>query len=298
MPGHRVLLKTVIIYVLITTFQLSGLVALSVDLSLMFYGSLFVRPFRQPCFWGAVLWLGLIASASADPALRQEAEEAQRSQAELQARIDAADDEARAMLEALRDLEREERRLARESAELEPRNARLAEALDRREAALDTLADTREALPVLQERLVERLEQWVESDVPFLREERLARVAGLRARGDEASPAERWERVVAAWRAELEYGREVDAWRGYLGEGDARREVDYLRLGRVGFYYLTPDGREGGVWRADSGRWAGLDEAERREVRNGLRIARDRRSPELLTLPITQPVEAAGEGGA
>ncbi len=122
------------------------------------------------------------------------------------------------MLESLRELERAETRLSRENAELASRLAQQAEALDRREAALDTLEETREALPVLQERLVERLERWVENDMPFLHEERRARVASLRF-GEELSTAERWERAVSAWRAELAYGREVDAWRGYLGEG-------------------------------------------------------------------------------
>ncbi|WP_234273398.1 DUF3450 domain-containing protein [Billgrantia zhangzhouensis] len=257
-----------------------------------------MRSFRHPCLWGAILWLSLAASASADPALQQEAREAQRSQAALQASIDAADDEARAMLEELRELERAERRLARENTELAPRLEHQAAMLDRREAALDTLAETREALPVLQERLIERLEQWVDDDMPFLREERQARVASLRSQADELTSAERWERIVAAWRAELDYGREVDAWRGYLGEGDSRREVDYLRLGRVGFYYLTPDGRAGRVWQADTGSWAPLDEAQRRDVRDGLRIARDRRAPELLELPISQPLERTEEGGA
>ena len=243
----------------------------------------------------------LLAAASpvlGEESLRHEAGEAQRSQAELQSRIDAADDEARAMLEELRELERAEGRLSRENAELAPRLERQAEALDRREAALDTLADTREALPQLQERLVERLEQWVEHDMPFLHQERQARVASLRSNTDELSSDERWERVVEAWRTELEYGREIDAWLGYLGEGDSRREVDYLRLGRVGFYYLSPDGRAGGVWQADAGRWAPLEEAQRREVRNGLRMARDRRAPELLTLPISQPLERTREEDA
>lgn len=253
--------------------------------------------FRHFCLRAGILWFLLPALAFADPALQQEAREAQRTQAELQARIDAADDEARAMLESLRELERAETRLSRENAELASRLAQQAEALDRREAALDTLEETREALPVLQERLVERLERWVENDMPFLHEERRARVASLRF-GEELSTAERWERAVSAWRAELAYGREVDAWRGYLGEGESRREVDYLRLGRVGFYYLTPDGRAGRVWQAEAGSWAPLDEAQRREVRNGLRIARDRRAPELLTLPISQPLERATEEDA
>ncbi|WP_242597222.1 DUF3450 domain-containing protein [Billgrantia sulfidoxydans] len=250
-----------------------------------------MRSFRQPCLL-CLLWLGLVTAASADPAVREEARQAQRSQAELQARIDAADDASRAMLEELRELERAERRLARENAELAPRIERQAESLRRREQALDTLEETRDALPALQARMVDRLERWIESDMPFLREERLARVASLRSRIGELSAAERWERIVEAWRAELEYGREVDAWRGYLGDGESRREVDYLRLGRVGFYYLTPDGRAGRAWQADAGSWAALDETQRREVRNGLRIARDRRAPELLSVPLSQPLES------
>ncbi|RDB43217.1 DUF3450 domain-containing protein [Halomonas sp. DQ26W] len=238
----------------------------------------------------------LAPPVSADSVLQQEARKAQRSQAELQARIDAADDETRAMLQELRELERAELRLTRENTELAPRLERQAETLDKREVALDTLEETREALPVLQERLIERLAQWVDNDMPFLREERQARVASLRSHAVEPSTAGRWERLVEAWRTELEYGREVDTWRGYVGEGDSRREVDYLRLGRVGFYYLTPDGRTGRVWQVDAGNWAPLDESERREVRNGLRIARDRRAPELLTLPVSQPLEGAGEG--
>lgn len=250
-----------------------------------------MRSFRHPCFM-SLLWLGLATAATADPAIHEEARQAQYSQAELQSRIEAADDEMRAMLEELRELERAERRLARENAELAPRIERQAESLSRREVALDTLEETRDALPELQERMVERLERWVENDMPFLRQERRARVASLRSQAGELTAADRWERIVEAWRAELEYGREVDAWRGYLGDGESRREVDYLRLGRVGLYYLTPDGRAGRVWQADAGSWAALDEAQRREIRNGLRIARDRRAPELLSVPLSQPLES------
>ena len=261
-----------------------------------------MKPFIHLSLWAGVFWLGLAISANADPIGQQEVQleqsANQHSQAELQIDMDAVDDEARAMLEELLGLERDERRLARENAALAPRLERQAEALARREAALDALPDTREVLPALQERLVERLASWIESDMPFLHEERKARVASLRDSTPHLTPAERWERVVTAWRTELDYGREVDAWRGYLGEGAERREVDYLRLGRVGFYYLTPDGRDAGVWDAKEGRWAALDEAQRSEVRNGLRIARDRRAPELLTLPVSQPLKRAGEGDA
>ncbi len=242
-------------------------------------------------------WLGgLLGLILAMPALAEtplaESLEAQRAQAAWQARIDAADDESRAMLEELRGLEAETRRLRQESDRLAPGLATRSERLDRREAALDALADTREALPELQEALIERLDAWVAADLPFLREQRQARVTALEASlvDPDLDDAERLERILAAWRAELDYGREMDAWRGYL-DGEVRREVDFLRLGRVGFYYLTPDGRQGGVWLAEQGNWVALDDAERRQVRQGLRMARDQRAPELLRLPVSQPLE-------
>ncbi len=236
---------------------------------------------------GAALCL-LVLPVSGDELL-QEAGQAQRAQSELQSRIDDADDEVRERLEELRRLEQETRRLSARHAELAPRLERQTETLERREVALDTLAETREALPSLQHRLVERLALWVDQDLPFLTEERRARAASLvnGASDPDASAAERLERILAAWRAELDYGREFDAWRGYLEQGERRREVEFLRLGRVGLYYLTPDGREGGVWRVDEARWVALDESARREVRHGLRIARDRRAPTLLHLPVS-----------
>jgi hypothetical protein len=201
------------------------------------------------------------------------------------------------MLAELRRLKGETRRLEERSDVLATRLERQAERLAEREAALDTLAETREVLPRIEQALVRRLQSWVASDLPFLTDERLARAEGLEAgmSDPETSGADRLDRLLAAWRTELDYGRESDAWRGILhegnGEGDLRREVDFLRLGRVGLYYLTPDGREGAVWRADAEGWQALDEAGRADLRLGLRIARDQRAPELLTLPVSQPLE-------
>lgn len=256
-----------------------------------------VRTFCLQLPVGIALGLLSFGLLQAQEPVIEEARQAQRSQAELQSRIDAADDETRELLRELSRVEAETRRLEARSDALAPRLERRGERLDRREAALDTLAETREALPQLEQALVSRLRTWVERDLPFLKAERLARTEGLEAGLDDpdASAAERLDRILAAWRTELDYGRELDAWRGILNEGkdegDARREVDFLRLGRVGLYYLTPDGREGGVWRADAERWEALDEAGRVELRHGLRIARDQRAPELLTLPISRPLE-------
>ncbi len=258
-----------------------------------------VRIFRLQLPFGIALGLLAAGLLQAQEPVIEEAGRAQRAQAELQARIDATDDEGREMLAELRRLEAETRRLEARSDALAPRLERRGERLASREEALDALAETREVLPEVEQALISRLQAWVARDLPFLKDERLARAEGLEAglADPDASAAERLERILAAWRTELDYGRELDAWRGTLNEGkaegDARREVDYLRLGRVGLYYLTPDGREGGVWRADAERWQALDEAGRAELRHGLRIARDQRAPGLLTLPISHPLERA-----
>lgn len=246
------------------------------------------RPFFALRGW----WLaGALAGGTllvSEQAMAQAAEsvEAQQAQAALQEQIDAADEQTREQLEELRRLERETRQLEADNASLTGRLAEEAERQQRLAIALDTLEETRAALPVIEQNMSVKLSQWIESDLPFLREERLARVE---RQPDEqgANTIERINGLLEAWRVELDYGREMDSWRGRLSQDGSEREVDFLRVGRIGFYYLTPDGREGGVWRAESRAWQPLDDEYLREVRNGLRMAEDQRAPELLTLPLS-----------
>ncbi|SFU94893.1 DUF3450 domain-containing protein [Halomonas korlensis] len=236
-----------------------------------------------------VTWLLLMPGAQAQEALIDESIEAQLRQAEQQADIDAVDDQTRRMVQELRRLESDTRRIAAYNAELEPVVDRQAVTLSQRQAALESAQATRETLPALTRAMVERLDDWIAADMPFLQEQRRARVASLESMLSDPAldDAERLDRTLSAWRAELDYGREMDAWRGML---DGEHEVDFLRLGRVGLYFLATDGREGGVWRVAEQAWQPLDDAARRELQKGLNMARDRRAPELLTLPVSQPL--------
>ena len=254
------------------------------------------RPFfalRGCCLAGVLASGALMAS---DETVDQAAQsvEAQQAQSELQQQIDRADEATRSAIEELRRLEQETRQMEAANATLSSRLVSEAERQQRLNQALDTLSDTRAALPMIEQDMTEQLTRWIESDLPFLTDERLARVAS--AGSPEASSAERIASLIEAWRAELAYGREVDSWRGRLEiEGASPREVEYLRIGRIGFYYLTPDGREGGVWDKEERTWLALDEPARRQVRNGLRIAADQRTPELLQLPLS--ITANDQGG-
>lgn len=245
-----------------------------------------------------MLLMGACTLALAQSEVREESIEAQREQAGLQEKIDAADEATREALRELRAAEREADRLKAYNAELAPLIERQAKTIAQREQALDTLSETRETLPVLLRDMVERLRQWVQADLPFLQEERLARVEDLEnmLANAELTASDKLDRLLAAWRTELDYGREMDAWRGQLF-GKENREVDYLRLGRVGWYYVTPDGSEGGVWKSRGNQWQPLNDDQLAEVRKGLRIAREQRAPELLALPTSIDVTGAGSQG-
>ncbi|MGC3874958.1 DUF3450 domain-containing protein [Halomonas sp. GXIMD04776] len=243
---------------------------------------------------GFAIWLLLAGVTQAQEESRDASNQTQLSPAAQQAKIDAADDETRKLLTELRRLEGNTRRLSAYNDELEQMVTHQADILEQRSKALASAKVIDESLPPLLRTLVQRLDSWVNHDMPFLRQERQARVANLEQMlvNPELDDAERLDRVLSAWRTELSYGRELDVWRGML---DEQREVDFLRLGRVGLYYLTPDGRTGGVWRSGKGEWQPLGEDARREVHNGLRIARDQRAPELLDLPVSRSVRNASD---
>lgn len=239
----------------------------------------------------------------AQDSLSQASIQAQQTQAELQQRIDAADDVTREALERLRQAGQQADRLESYNAELAPIVDNQAKRIASEKQALTQISVTREALPGEMRQMVEQLREMIEADMPFLRDERLARVDDLEQMlsRDDASQADKLQRLFSAWRAELAYGREMDQWSGPLegAQSDAAsqgsqmaREVDYLRVGRTGWYYVTPDDRAGGVWSVADGEWEALSGDQIGEVRRGIRIAQDQSAPALLHLPASLVVGA------
>ncbi|MDN6181039.1 MAG: DUF3450 domain-containing protein [Halomonas subglaciescola] len=251
-------------------------------------------PFRTAAYgWVMAGSMALLPASTAFAADSQASDgvKAQRTQAALQGQIDQADSQTQGALTELRKLEGETRTLRHQN---DRRTRKLAgEARRQREltAALDTLEQTRKALPRIEDAMARQLEGFIKQDMPFLEQERLARV---KPGADTLDSTAHIRQLLKAWRMELDYGREVDRWRGRLTQADgAERDVDFLRLGRIGWYYLTPDGRKGGVWQTDTREWQPLDETQRREVRHGLQIANDQRAPELLAVPLSIKVADA-----
>jgi hypothetical protein len=150
---------------------------------------------------------------------------------------------------------------------------------------------SRQVQPLMQE-MVNTLDQFVKLDVPFLIEERTARVANLKTIMDRAdvSIAEKYRMILDAYQSELEYGRTIEAYSGRLGTGPDARTVEFARLGRVTLLYRTLDGSETGYWDAQKKDWV-QDPSLRGAVEEALRRAKDDGPPELLTVPVPAPQE-------
>jgi hypothetical protein len=157
-------------------------------------------------------------------------------------------------------------------------------ALEQQLAAIDGTAAQVE--PLLQ-KMFTQLEEFVKGDVPFLAAERAARLEKLRdlmARVD-ASPSERFRRLLEAYQIELEYGRTMSAYKDKLADG---REAEFVRLGRVSLYYRTADGAESGYWDNQQKMWV-ADRNSARLIEQALAIAKEQKAPDLIVVPVPAP---------
>ena len=149
----------------------------------------------------------------------------------------------------------------------------------------------RDLFPAM-ERMTDAIERFVGADLPFLPEERSARVARLKqllTRSD-VTASEKFRQLMEAFQVESDYGRTIEAWRGNINQGHAERVVDFLRVGRSLLVYQTLDGAESARWDAATAAWHPLEDAWRADIRRGLRIARKQTTPGLLLLPFSAPV--------
>jgi hypothetical protein len=145
----------------------------------------------------------------------------------------------------------------------------------------------REVLPLMQ-RMIDTLDAFVALDVPFLKEERVARVHGLRdmMKRADVTLSEKYRRLLEAYQIESEYGRTIEAYRGELTQGETSRSVDFLRFGRIALLFQTLDGGESGMWDQEAKVWQPLGGSYRIAIRDGLRMARKQSAPDLVRVPV------------
>jgi hypothetical protein len=170
------------------------------------------------------------------------------------------------------------------------------------QATLDDIALSMEEVDVinrqifpLMERMIDGLEQSIALDIPFLLEERTARIGELKdiMERSDVSVAEKFRKVMEAYQIEMDYGTSSEWYREELNVDGAVREYNMLRVGRIGLYFQSDDTNITGWFNADAGGYELLGSEHRGEIRKGMRIARQLIAPELMLIPLPA-AEAAG----
>lgn len=208
-----------------------------------------------------------------------------------QNKIDQLSDETRRMLDEYRQNIREAKTLKQYNDHL----AKLVESQAQEKVSLEQQlleidVTQREIVPLML-RMLEYLDAFVGFDLPFLPDERQARLTRLNAlmvRAD-ITTAEKFRQVLETYQIESDYGRTIEAYRAGLVVENQERPVDFLRLGRVALFYQSLDGGETGIWNQATKSWDDISDEYTKAIRDGLRIARKEAAPNLLTLPIPAP---------
>jgi len=153
---------------------------------------------------------------------------------------------------------------------------------------IDQVSVIERQITPLMLRMIDTLSQFVELDVPFLAEERAARIQGLKGMMDRADVdvSEKFRRVLEAYQVEIGYGRTIEAYAGLIDIDGQERDVDFLRLGRTALIYQTRDNSKAGVWDQRSKSWQPLNGKYRMHITKGLRVAKKQLAPDLLVMPI------------
>ena len=181
-------------------------------------------------------------------------------------------------------------------------NNLLQKQVDNQVSEITTLTESIEKVSLIERQIVPLMLQMIESlaefvrlDVPFLPDERAQRIARLQAMMErsDVTAAEKFRQIIEAYQIENDYGRTIEAYKGSLDLDGAKREVNFLRVGRVALLYQTDGGALTGAWDKTANNWIELPpERYKQEVAKGLRIARKQVAPDLLVLPV-----AAATGG-
>lgn len=237
--------------------------------------------------WLLTLW---VSAAHADT-LQQSitlSGENNRQEQQTQQRIDSISEQTRTMLEEFQTLSRELESLTAYNDQLQ----RLLDSQDEEKALLhqqmDDIELTQQEIVPLMLRMIKELDLFIAGDMPFLNKERSHRVQLLRDLMDrsDVAVAEKYRRVMEAYQIELDYSRTLEAYREEIDIGGEMITVDVLRLGRVGLYYQTLNGRDAAYWNQRRQSWVQIQTNERLAVRRALRIANQQAAPELLELPV------------
>ena len=197
--------------------------------------------------------------------------------------------------------------------------------IDSMRSQIKSVPGTKKAVRGIVTEMVAEIEKVIESDLPFRKEEREARLERMRSllAEDDAGPADLFRRAITLYDIEANYGYTISAYtgdhpkkpgrrleackqdvdssicnlskdqKGQLDAGltldqmsDTIKDGNYVHFGRLSFIYLDLDSREGLRWSKDAKDWELLSSGDILNARKSVRIARGESAPGVVTAPI------------
>ena len=215
-----------------------------------------------------------------------------RIQQQSQREANAWDVQRRKLMVELEGLQRQQQQLTHEKSDLSRQvdNSELAIAQLQR-AIVESKRLTGELTPFLLETL-QRLEQQVAADLPFLQQERQLRLKRLNVALQDSQLAigEKFRRVMEALRVETEYGRSVEVVQRSLTIDGRDVLMNQLRLGRLALFGQSLDGQRSVIYDMAAQHWQPLDKQYNSEIGRALEMGSKHRPIDLLTLPLGKVV--------
>ncbi len=247
-----------------------------------------VRRLSTMVLAAAAMLLGASVHATTLNDIFQVAERMNSNAKKSQAKIDALNEETRKLLGDYKVVLKEIEGLRVYNRQLEKQISNQEREMAQLSTSIDEVTVIERQITPLMLRMIDGLEQFVDLDVPFLLEERRDRIERLREIMDRADVAvsEKFSQVLRAFQIENEYGRTMETYGTTIMLDGVERQVDMLKVGRIALVFQTPDGEVTGMWNVDAGDYQPVDNSYESSVRQGIRMARQQASIEMLSLPI------------
>lgn len=209
-----------------------------------------------------------------------------------QVRINRLQDETSSMINQFNQVNKVIEGLQVYNSQLERQLASQREIISDLEESIGQVTVIQRQIQPLVLNMLEAVEQFIEMDAPYRKEQRLRRVQSLRdimTSGD-VTIAEKFRQVLEIYSIEAEYARKIDTYEDTLVIDGEELTVDIFAVGRVALMYQTRDASRTGAWDRNAEQWVSLDSGRyRTAIRDGIRIAQQRAQNDIMHLPISAP---------
>ena len=211
---------------------------------------------------------------------------------ETQSEIDTLVDDTQDMFQEYRSTLQQTDSLKTYNEQLEKLIAAQEETLASISKQLNGVDETQRNIVHLTLRMLTVLQEFISLDMPFLMEERMARIDTLKKMMDrpDVTLPDKYRRIMEAYLIETSYGRTIQTENESIVIDDRNYTVKLLRIGRLALLFQTLNGELSGYWDKELKQWTKLPTEYNNSIAKGILIAEKQSPPDFFRIPVPAPV--------